>query len=64
MGRDDQQKPLPLGTPEQIEEDVRAKMEVRAAVGGVVFQHIIQSDTSVENVEAFIAAVKKHGVYA
>ena len=26
--------------------------------------HIIQSDTSMENVEAFIAAVEKHGVYS
>jgi hypothetical protein len=25
--------------------------------------HIIQSDTSMDNVEVFIAAVKKHGVY-
>jgi len=26
--------------------------------------HVIQGDTSMENVEAFIAAVKKHGAYA
>jgi hypothetical protein len=25
--------------------------------------HIVQSDTSMANMEAFIAAVKKHGVY-
>jgi len=64
-GAIDQQKLLPFGTPEEIEQDIKAKIEVLGRGGGYMVSpaHIIQSDTSVENVEAFIAAVKKHGVY-
>jgi uroporphyrinogen decarboxylase len=65
-GAIDQQKLLPFGTPAEIEADVQAKIEVLGRGGGymVAPAHIIQADTPLENVEAFIAAVKKHGVYA
>jgi uroporphyrinogen decarboxylase len=64
-GAIDQQKLLPFGTPEQIEADVKAKIEVLGRGGGymVAPAHIIQSDAPMDNVEAFIAAAKKHGVY-
>ena len=64
-GAIDQQYLLPQGTLEEIEQDVRNKIEVLGAGGGYMCSpaHIIQADTSVENVEAFIAAVKKHGTY-
>ena len=64
-GAIDQQKLLPFGTPEEIEADVKAKIEVLGRGGGymVAPAHIIQGDTPMENVEAFIAAVKEHGVY-
>ncbi len=64
-GAIDQQQLLPKGTPEQIEADVADKIRVLGEGGGYLCSpaHIIQSDVSVENVEAFIAAVKKHGVY-
>ncbi len=64
-GAIDQQKLLPFGTPEQIEADVKAKIGVLGRGGGYMCApaHIIQSDTPLENVEAFINAVKKHGVY-
>ncbi len=65
-GAIDQQQLLPFGTPEDIDNDVRAKIEVLGKGGGylVAPAHIIQSDTPPENVEAFIAAVKKFGVYS
>jgi uroporphyrinogen decarboxylase len=65
-GAIDQQKLLPFGTPEEIEADVKAKIEVLGRGGGymVAPAHIIQADAPMENVEAFIAAAKKHGVYA
>ena len=54
------------GTREEIERDVRAKIEVLGRGGGYMCApaHIIQSDTSIESVEAFIAAVKEHGQYS
>jgi len=64
-GAIDQQDLLPRGTPAQIEADVRAKIEALGPNGGYMAApaHIIQADTSMENVEAFIAAVKRWGVY-
>jgi len=65
-GAIDQQVLLPFGTPAEIEADVKVKVEVLGRGGGymVAPAHIIQADTPLENVEALIAAVKKHGVYA
>jgi uroporphyrinogen decarboxylase len=65
-GAIDQQKLLPFGTPEEIEADVKAKIEVLGRGGGYMIApaHIIQADAPMENVEVFIQAVKKHGVYA
>jgi uroporphyrinogen decarboxylase len=65
-GAIDQQYLLPSGTAEEIERDVAAKIAVLGAGGGYMCSpaHIVQADTSMENVEAFIAAVKRHGVYA
>jgi uroporphyrinogen decarboxylase len=65
-GAIDQQKLLPFGTPDQIEADVKAKIEVLGRGGGYMCApaHIIQGDAPMENVEAFIRAAKKHGAYA
>ena len=64
-GAIDQQKLLPFGTPEEIEADVKSKIEILGKGGGylVAPAHIIQGDTPPANVETFIAAVKKFGVY-
>jgi uroporphyrinogen decarboxylase len=64
-GAIDQQRLLPFGTPSEIEADVRSKIAVLGRGGGymVAPAHIIQRDTPVANVEAFIAAVQKHGRY-
>ncbi len=65
-GAIDQQKLLPFGTPEQIEADVKAKIEVLGRGGGYMCApaHILQGDVPPENVEAFIRAVKQHGGYS
>ena len=65
-GAIDQQNLLPNGTPAEIEADVAEKIRILGAGGGymVAPAHIIQSDVSMENVEAFIAAAKKHGADA
>lgn len=64
-GAIDQQQLLPFGTPEQIAADVKAKIEVLGRGGGYMCSpaHIVQADTSMDNVEAFIRAVKHYGVY-
>lgn len=64
-GAIDQQQLLPQGTPEEIEADVAEKIRILGRGGGYMCSpaHIIQVDTPIVNVEAFIAAVKKHGVY-
>jgi uroporphyrinogen decarboxylase len=64
-GAIDQQHLLPFGTPAQIEADVREKMRVLGEGGGYMVSpaHIIQEDTPLENVEAMIEAVQKHGSY-
>jgi uroporphyrinogen decarboxylase len=64
-GAIDQQQILPFGTPEEIEAEVRGIIEVLGEGGGYLASpaHVIQPDTPMENVEAFINAVKVHGVY-
>jgi uroporphyrinogen decarboxylase len=65
-GAIDQQKLLPFGSPAEIEADVKNKIAILGQGGGYMIApaHIIQADTPIENVEAFITAVKQHGVYA
>ena len=65
-GAIDQQNLLPFGTPADIEADVKAKIDVLGRGGGYLISpaHIVQADTSMENLEAFIRAVKQFGVYA
>ena len=64
-GAIDQQQLLPQGSPADIDADIAEKIRILGASGGYLCApaHIIQSDTPMENVEAFISAVKKHGVY-
>jgi uroporphyrinogen decarboxylase len=56
---------MPEGTPEEIEADVAEKIRILGEGGGYMCApaHIVQADVSLENMEAFIAAVKEHGVY-
>ena len=65
-GAIDQQHLLPHGTPAEIDQDVAEKIRVLGTGGGYMCApaHIVQADTSMENVEAFIRAVKLHGVYS
>jgi len=65
-GAIDQQHLLPHGTAAEIERDVADKIAALGPEGGYLCApaHIIQADTSMENVEAFIQAVKTHGTYS
>jgi uroporphyrinogen decarboxylase len=64
-GAIDQQYLLPSGTTEEIEKDVADKIRILGAGGGYLCSpaHIVQADTSMRNLEAFISAAKMSGVY-
>jgi uroporphyrinogen decarboxylase len=64
-GAIDQQHLLPNGTPEEIEADVKAKIDALGPGGGYMIApaHILQGDTPLQNIEAFIEAARKHGAY-
>jgi uroporphyrinogen decarboxylase len=56
---------LPYGTPLEVEMKVKEMIETVGAGGGLVLSptHMVEPDVPWENVEAFINAVKKYGVY-
>lgn len=61
----DTQKVLPFGTPKDVEEEVKRRIEDFAPGGGFVFcqVHNIQAKVPPENIEAMYEAVKKFGRY-
>jgi len=61
----DTQEVLPFGTPSEVEEEVKKRIEDLAAGGGFVFTqvHNIQADTPPENIMAMYEAVKSFGRY-
>lgn len=60
------QETMPFGTPEDVRNEVRDRVEKLAPGGGLIFctAHNIQTDTSLENVDALFAAYKELGVYS
>ncbi|MBI3948548.1 MAG: methyltransferase [Armatimonadetes bacterium] len=61
----DTQRTLPFGTPEEVRDEVRRRIEVFAPGGGFVFNtiHNVQVGTPVENALALYRAVREHGEY-
>jgi uroporphyrinogen decarboxylase len=59
------QRTLPFGTPEQVAQEVRQRVEVMAPGGGYVLgtSHNIQADTPIENAQALWRAYRTYGVY-
>jgi uroporphyrinogen decarboxylase len=64
-GAIDQQYLLPNGTDEELEADIKEKINVLGKGGGYMISpaHIIQNDVSPERVEKFIELCLKHGNY-
>jgi len=64
-GAIDQQDLLPNGTDEELEADIREKIEILGKDRGYMISpaHIIQADVSPERVETFIELCKKHVSY-
>ena len=57
----DTQKTLPFGTPQEVREQVKERIDVFAEGGGFVFNaiHNIQGRTPIENVLAIFDAIKE-----
>jgi hypothetical protein len=58
----DTQKTLPFGTPQQVREQVRERIEIFGQGGGFVFCtiHNVQANTPIENLLAMYETVKKY----
>ncbi len=58
FGGIDVQELLPTGTPQQVKDEVRRRIDILGKNGGYIIApaHNIQPDTPVENVQAFFEA--------
>jgi hypothetical protein len=61
----DTQRTLPFGTPDEVRQEVRERVEVFGPGGGFVFNtiHNIQPKTPVENVLAMVETLRESGEY-
>lgn len=59
------QRTLPFGTPDDVADEVRRRVEALASGGGFIFctAHNIQADTPVENAVALFEAYRRYGRY-
>jgi uroporphyrinogen decarboxylase len=64
-GSCDTQRVLPFGTPQEVRDETRRRIEDLAPGGGFVFApiHIIQDGVPVENIMAMWETLQEHGVY-
>ena len=64
-GAVDDQRVLPLGSPEDVEQEVRLRLRQLAPGGGYILcaSHNVQPSTPVENIRAFYAASERYGRY-
>ena len=61
----DTQHVLPHGTPQEVRDEVKRRMDDLAPGGGFIFNtvHNIQADVPPENIMAMWEAVREYGVY-
>ena len=64
-GAIDTQRVLPRGTPQEVREEVKRRIDDFAPGGGFIFNtvHNIQADVPPENIMAMWEALREHGVY-
>ena len=60
------QSVLPFGTPEQVREHVYTTIKSLGEGGGLIIgpSHVIERDTSIENILAMLSAIDEYGRYA
>ena len=58
----DTQKTLPFGTPAEVKEEVKSRIDIFSKGGGFVFNtiHNIQADTPIKNVAAMVEVIKSY----
>jgi uroporphyrinogen decarboxylase len=61
----DTQRVLPRGTPQEVRDEVRRRIDDLAPGGGFIFTtvHNIQADVPPENIVAMWEALQEYGVY-
>ena len=61
----DTQRVLPFGTPHEVREEVKRRIDDLAPGGGFVFNtiHNIQADVPPENIEAMLETLERYGKY-
>jgi len=59
------QSVLPFGTPEQVRQHVKDTIQTLGAGGGLIIgpSHVIERDTSLENIQAMLQAIDDFGAY-
>jgi len=59
------QHTLPFGTPQEVREEVRTRIETVGAGGGLLIgpTHIVEPEVPLENIVAMVEAVKEYGAY-
>jgi uroporphyrinogen decarboxylase len=60
------QSTLPFGTPDDVRDEVRDRVDALAGAGGYILctSHNIQADTPIENVQALLGAYRDYGRYS
>ena len=60
------QSTLPFGTPDDVRDEVRDRVDALATDGGYILctAHNIQADTPIENVQALFGAYRDYGPYS
>jgi len=61
----DTQRVLPFGTPQEVRDEVKRRIEELAPGGGFIFNtiHNIQADVPPQNIEAMLETFKEYAVY-
>jgi uroporphyrinogen decarboxylase len=64
-GTVDTQRTFPFGSPDDVEREVRERLQTLAPGGGLILcsSHRVQPDSSMENIRAFYRAASEYGTY-
>jgi uroporphyrinogen decarboxylase len=57
---------LPFGTPDEVRQHVFNTIKILGDRGGLIIgpSHVIERDTSIENIMAMLSAIDEYGIYA